>query len=109
MDEAERCHRLAYLAYGNLLTRGSVPEVIEQAGLTTWAVAGDAALAAELKALPEVEQVVAFGNMLHVSGTDATKLKKALKPFKKGRGWRQVAVGLEDVFIHLMGQAEDNF
>ena len=23
MDEAERCHRLAYIAYGNLLTRGT--------------------------------------------------------------------------------------
>jgi ABC-2 type transport system ATP-binding protein len=24
MDEAERCHRLAYIAYGDLLARGTV-------------------------------------------------------------------------------------
>src|SRR3954470_19132722 len=40
MDEAERCHRLAYLAYGNLLTRGTVDEVIAAAQLTTWTIAG---------------------------------------------------------------------
>lgn len=40
MDEAERCHRLAYLAYGTLLTRGTLPEVLAAAKLTTWSVAG---------------------------------------------------------------------
>jgi len=35
MDEAARCHRLAYIAYGNLLARGTVAEVIAAAGLTT--------------------------------------------------------------------------
>src|SRR5471030_3235936 len=28
MDEAERCHRLAYISYGNLLTHGTVAEVV---------------------------------------------------------------------------------
>ena len=32
MDEAERCHRLAYIAYGNLLARGTVDEVIAAPG-----------------------------------------------------------------------------
>src|SRR5476651_1308116 len=36
MDEAERCHRLAYIAYGNLLAHGTVKEVVDQVGLTTW-------------------------------------------------------------------------
>src|SRR5271155_4305481 len=40
MDEAERCHRLAYLAYGNLLTRGTLAEVLNAAHLTTWMVTG---------------------------------------------------------------------
>ncbi len=31
MDEAERCHRLAYIAYGNLLARGTVEEVVQTA------------------------------------------------------------------------------
>src|SRR4051812_22350534 len=36
MDEAERCDRLAYLAYGNLLTHGTLAEVLDGVPLTTW-------------------------------------------------------------------------
>ena len=36
MDEAERCTRLAYLAYGQLLVTGTVDHVIETTGLKTW-------------------------------------------------------------------------
>ncbi len=41
MDEAARCHRLAYIAYGNLLARGTVDEVMKAGGLTTWEVTGE--------------------------------------------------------------------
>ncbi|MGO8838431.1 MAG: ABC transporter ATP-binding protein, partial [Limisphaerales bacterium] len=73
MDEAERCHRLAYIAYGNLLARGAVDEVVKTAALTTWEVTGVnlAALAEKIRGLHGVEQVVAFGTALHVSGRDA--------------------------------------
>ncbi len=40
MDEAERCHEIAYIAYGELLTHGTVGEVIKQAGLVTYDVSG---------------------------------------------------------------------
>ena len=36
MDEAERCHRLAYIAYGDLLAKGTVDEVVAARGLNTW-------------------------------------------------------------------------
>jgi ABC-2 type transport system ATP-binding protein len=112
MDEAERCHRLAYIAYGNLLARGAVGEVIQAAGLTTWEVSGPALpeLAAQLRALPGVEQIVPFGVTLHVSGRDATQLRASLGPWMTpGYEWRQIASGLEDVFISLMETAKDNF
>ncbi len=38
MDEAERCHEIAYIAYGNLLVHGTVDEVIARSHLTTYAV-----------------------------------------------------------------------
>ena len=38
MDEAERCHEIAYIAYGVLLAHGTVPEVIAQAHLVTYTV-----------------------------------------------------------------------
>ncbi|MDF0643913.1 MAG: ABC transporter ATP-binding protein [Nitrospira sp.] len=112
MDEAERCHRLAYIAYGKLLTHGTVQEVIDHAGLTTWLVAGPDLhrLAATLRTRPGVTQAVAFGNRLHVSGDDDAALSEAIAPFKTtDYDWRRIGPGLEDVFIHLMGGSQDNF
>ena len=109
MDEAERCHRLAFILKGNLLTQGTVAEVTEQTRLTTWSVSGPdlAELAEKLRELPDVEQAAAFGSALHVSGVDAEKLEKAIEPFRKDPyEWRRVESGLEDVFIHLMEKAE---
>ena len=112
MDEAERCHRLAYIAYGNLLARGSVEEVVKAAGLTTWEVAGPdlPELAEKIRGQPGVEQVVAFGATLHISGRDATRLRESLGPWMSGAyRWQQIKSGLEDVFISLMETAKDNF
>lgn len=112
MDEAERCHRLAYLSFGNLLTHGTVSEVIAHARLTTWAVSGPGLLelAEQLRRLPGVQQAVAFGTALHVSSDDPVSLEKAIAPFRKEPlEWRQIRAGLEDVFIHLMDQSKDNF
>jgi ABC-2 type transport system ATP-binding protein len=112
MDEAERCHRLAYIAYGNLLTRGSVAEVVKGAGLTTWEVTGPdlPELAEKIRGKPGVEQVVAFGATLHVSGRDAARLHESVSPWMTGAyRWQQIESGLEDVFISLMETAKDNF
>jgi ABC-2 type transport system ATP-binding protein len=112
MDEAERCHRLAYIAYGKLLTHGTVPDVIAHARLTTWSVTGPHLhqLAEELRKHPGVQQAVAFGNRLHVSGDDADALEAAVAPFRTAAyEWHRVDSGLEEVFIHLMNRARDNF
>jgi len=112
MDEAERCHRVAYIAYGRLLTHGTVPEVIAQARLTTWAVSGPNLhqLAEELRRHPSVRQAVAFGNRLHVSSDDAEALETAIAPFRTpSYEWHRINSGLEEVFIHLMDRAPDNF
>ena len=112
MDEAERCHRLAYIAYGNLLARGSVAEVVKAAGLTTWEVTGPGLpeLAEKIRGKPGVEQVVAFGTTLHVSGRDAARLRESAGPWMTGAyRWQQIESGLEDVFVSLMETAKDNF
>ena len=112
MDEASRCNRLAYIAYGNLLARGTVDEVVKAGGLTTWEISGEnlAPLAEKIRGLPGVEQVVAFGTTLHVSGRDAEKLRASVSPFMGGDyQWKQIVSGLEDVFISLMETAKDNF
>jgi ABC-2 type transport system ATP-binding protein len=112
MDEAERCHRLAYIAYGKLLTHGTVAEVIEKVGLSTWAVSGPdlIRLASELRSRPGVQQAVAFGTALHVSGDDGAALERAIAPYRiQPYVWTQVPSGLEDIFIHLMDSSQDNF
>jgi ABC-2 type transport system ATP-binding protein len=112
MDEASRCNRLAYIAYGNLLAHGTVDEVIKAGGLTTWEISGEnlTSLADKIRRLPGIEQVVAFGTTLHVSGRDAEKLHASVAPFMTGKQrWTKIESGLEDVFISLMETAKDNF
>ena len=110
MDEAERCHRIAYIAYGHLLADGTVDEVIAAVKLSTWQVTGDnlAALRARLAGLPGVEMVVPFGNTLHIVGRDAAALEHSLAPFRGAAGfvWQRAAPTLEDAFIRMMADAE---
>jgi len=108
MDEAERCHRLAYIAYGNLLVKGTVEEVVAGRGLATWEVTGPDlyGLVKALKPLPGVEQVAHFGNTLHVSGPDPALLERSLAPFRQGpHRFEKVSTSLEEVFISLMDQS----
>jgi ABC-2 type transport system ATP-binding protein len=108
MDEAERCHRLAYILEGKLLAHGTAAEVVAQAHLTTWSVRGPrlSELAEQLRDQPGVQQAVVFGTTLHVSGDDVAALEQAIAPFHTPEyEWRPIEPGLEDVFIHLMDQA----
>jgi ABC-2 type transport system ATP-binding protein len=112
MDEAERCHEIAYIAYGELLAHGTVDEVVRQSALTTYSVTGEGLvqLAAELETKPGVDSVAPFGTSLHVSGRDHAALEAAIAPYRNDSklGWRQIDASLEDVFIGLMAQAKDN-
>ncbi len=81
-------------------------------GLTTWELSGPRLpqVAQTLRTSPGVEQVVAFGNTLHVSGRDARQLEAALAPWMQAPyRCRRIDSGLEDVFISLMQTAPDNF
>src|ERR1700726_1561474 len=113
MDEAERCHEIAYIAYGHLLAHGTVEEVIAQSALTTYTVTGGDlnGLAAELTGNPGVDMVAPFGASLHVSGRDEAALEAALAPWREKSGLHRQysAPSLEDVFIELMNRSKDNF
>lgn len=112
MDEAERCHKLAYIAYGRLLATGTADEVIAGQGLTTLAVAGPdlSALQAKLRKTPGVEQTVMFGTVLHASARDAASLEKAVAScLGADCSMEPIGTGLEDVFIYMMAHSQDNF
>jgi ABC-2 type transport system ATP-binding protein len=116
MDEAERCHEIAYIAYGDLLVHGTVEHVIAASHLTTYAVstsdgAGLAKLAEELTGRPGIDMVAPFGTSLHVSGRDRDALEAAIAPCRDRPGliWTPSHPTLEDVFIDLMAKSRDNF
>lgn len=113
MDEAERCHKLAYISYGRLLTQGTADEVIAEQHLTTWAIHGHnlVPLGKRLRGAPGVDQTVAFGSALHISGRDAGQLERTLRQAIDGQDLRleRIDTSLEDVFIYLMNRSTDNF
>ena len=116
MDEAERCHEIAYIAFGEVLVRGTVNEVIANSHLATWTVSttnGEnlSKLSAEISAKPGVEMVAPFGTSLHVSGRDPAALEAAIAPYRDDRALdvERATPSLEDVFIDLMGRAKDNY
>jgi ABC-2 type transport system ATP-binding protein len=116
MDEAERCHEIAYIAYGVLLAHGTVEEVIAAANLVTYTVSARngeslATLAEELSQRSGVDMVAPFGTSLHVSGRDEAALEAAIAPYnaRPDLTWTPSQPSLEDVFIDLMSRAKDNF
>jgi len=109
MDEAERCHDIAYIAYGAMLARGTGAEIIAASGLFALTGTGPDAdrLAHRLQTLPGVDTAAAFGASIHVCGRDANALRAAVAGVA-GIDWHVTAPTLEDVFIDLMRTAPDN-
>jgi ABC-2 type transport system ATP-binding protein len=113
MDEAERCHKLAYIAWGELLAQGSAREIVESVGLSTWALSGGnvVELADRLRGAPGVAQTVAFGTALHVSGPDQAVLAATLARLAQaepGLRIERIETRLEHAFIYLMNRASGN-
>jgi len=108
MDEAERCHELAFILQGRILTHGTIEEVIADSQLSSWVVTGSGLdeLAHELEQTGAIDIVTRFGNSLHVSGREQKQLEAALQPFiaRNSHHWQQTPATLEDVFIQLMGR-----
>jgi ABC-2 type transport system ATP-binding protein len=112
MDEAERCHKLAYIAYGELLAQGTASEVIRSQDLATWTISGGrlAELSNRLRTMPGVDQIVVFGSALHVSGRDHRALEATVRQVTEGTPFSAAPLetGLEDVFIYMMGHTSDD-
>ncbi len=110
MDEAERCHRIVYIAYGTVVARGTAEEIIEGSRLVTFVVTGQEvpAAAKALRGMPGVEQAAAFGEDLHVVGSDRDALRESVESIAKKFhvGVARGETTLEDVFIRLMSEAQ---
>ncbi len=105
MDEAERCHEVAYILDGKLLVSGTIEEIVRDAGLSTWIVTGEGLdeLAQRLKTEPAVDMVARFGAALHFAGRDAAAMAAVAARYAgASRRFAQDQATLEDVFIELM-------
>jgi ABC-2 type transport system ATP-binding protein len=118
MDEAARCHALAYICYGHLLAQGTSEQLIAHAALSSAEIDGPApalaALAHTLRQDAGLRSVASFGTTLHVSAASNAALDAALakaQPMMAASGLHATpsATNLEDVFIALMQDADDNF
>ena len=116
MDEAERCHEIAYIAYGDLLVHGTVGQVVRASHLTTYVVSAEhgeglSQLSHELTGTPGIDMVAPFGTSLHVSGRDEAALEAAIESYRMNHNldWQRSEPSLEDVFIDLMSKRRDNF
>ncbi|RZI83436.1 MAG: ABC transporter ATP-binding protein [Rubrivivax sp.] len=112
MDEAERCHRLAYISYGKVLTAGTAEHVIDTSGLKTWQVRGeqlDRVIA--LTSQSHDWMAIPFGTSVHVSSTGGGDFAAWLNALVPDHVWQVevIPTSLEDVFIHLSQHAQDNY
>ncbi len=105
MDEAERCHEIAYIAEGELLAQGTVDAILRQARIWTYVLSGDelGEIAIRLAVTPGVDTVAPFGAGYHVCGRDADALERAIAPYRDvpRLQWVRSSPSLEDVFIEL--------
>jgi ABC-2 type transport system ATP-binding protein len=85
---------------------------VRDAGLATVVLegAGVAEAARRLRGMPGVDQVAAYGTTLHVIGRDRAALMRSATEVAglTGTQLSEAASSLEDVFIQLMGEAQDN-
>lgn len=110
MDEAERCTRLAYLAYGDLMVTGTVDDVINATNLNTWEVQGELTthILQEIKSIQGVNQAALFGRHIHVSGLDKKSIEVGLAQLAKTTSitWKPMTPTLEDAFISLVEETQ---
>ena len=113
MDEAERCHDIAYIFNGELIARGTADELIADSRLVTFEARGPARRPAGARACGQAGRRDGrrrSARRCTSAAPTARRWSKAIAPFRREPWhWTEVEPTLEDVFIHLMQreQAQD--
>jgi ABC-2 type transport system ATP-binding protein len=109
MDEAERCHRLAFVFRGELLDAGTPAEIVARRSLriAEVQVARSTEAAEALRAQASVDEVAHYGNVLRVAtrgGVDPQEVIDAtLRPLGlEGRGYHEARPTVEDAFVAMV-------
>jgi ABC-2 type transport system ATP-binding protein len=106
MDEAERCHRLAFIFHGTVLDVGTPEEIVERRDLRVaeFQVEDAVAASAALRALPEVDEVAHYGHLLRLAtlrGVDPEALARRLLGAAVLSS-RPARVTVEDAFVSMV-------
>jgi ABC-2 type transport system ATP-binding protein len=109
MDEAERCHRLAFIFRGELLDTGTPEEVVVRRRLRVAELeVGDATRAADaLRRRKEVDEVAHYGHLLRLATRDRADPKEVaentLAPLAIAvESYREARVTVEDAFVSMV-------
>ncbi|MEZ4363965.1 MAG: ABC transporter ATP-binding protein [Kofleriaceae bacterium] len=109
MDEAERCHRLAFIFRGRLLDVGTPTQIVERRGLTVLELELSRAQEAfdALRDAPGVDSVAHYGNLLRVatrSREPEQVIRTVLDPLGiKIAARRASRPSVEDAFVSMVG------
>ena len=113
MDEAERCHRLAFIFGGELLDTGTPDQVVARRGLHAAEVEVEHTISAAkyLREDPNVDEVAHFGSRLRLTTKDGVEPQEVVARVLGGRqlkyfGLKPERVTLEDVFVSLVRDDE---
>ena len=106
MDEAERCHRLAFIFRGSVLDVGTPEEIVERRGLRVAELQVDDAPAAAsaLRAMPDVDEVAHYGHTLRLATLRGVDPEDLARRTLHGavRSSRAARVTVEDAFVSMV-------
>jgi ABC-type multidrug transport system ATPase subunit len=109
MDEAERCHRLAFIFSGEVLDVGTPDEVVERRNLSVAELDVESATRAAdlLRAEPQVDEVAHYGHLLRVATRDGADPVDLAQRVLGAAGIpvnlaRKARVTVEDAFVSMV-------
>ena len=114
MDEAERCHEIAYIAYGHLLAHGTVDEVIAHIGAVDLHRDRATTSTRSRPNSPASPASTWWRRSAPACTSPAATRRRSRPPSRRiatatGMHWQHGEPSLEDVFIELMTRSKDNF
>ncbi len=105
MDEAERCHRLAFIFRGELLDVGTPDEIVARRRLRELELEVDRATEAAdlLRAHPDVEEVAHYGHLLRLATRNAVDPAALVASLAiQATQTRPARVTVEDAFVSMV-------
>ncbi len=105
MDEAERCHRLAFIFRGELLDVGTPDEIVARRRLRVLELEVDRATEAAdlLRAHPDVEEVAHYGHLLRLATRNAVDPAALVASLAiQATQTRPARVTVEDAFVSMV-------